>query len=358
MAIPLVGPDGKEYDFDGSPADLQAALKQGYRQGEQSLGDEAKAFATGPALAGAEGVAGGLTAGLSDVLLAPGAGAPKGDLLRDPSGDVGQSAKEAAAREATRLRRENPLAHDIGEVAGAVASPLNKIQGAITGGIGATTALGRIGANVVGGGAVGTLYGAGNAVSDAALGDQNLTAEKLFAGAGLGALLGGGGAGLGTAIGEGGRAVFRRGAAAAADVADPLAEFADERWLKAGGGIQNDIKKIPEGERAAVADAIRTHMSPAGKFLPETLDDAAASLAKERDAVAKQMLQTVGVGDAGGLAPKMNQDEALGAIGKAIDENGARVGEVLKKADAMGATPSYSQTLARIDAFEAGLNPA
>lgn len=355
MSIPLIGPDGRAYEID-DPAGLPGLLTKGFREATaaepQTLGEKAHAALSDVgdvAEAGASGVLRGATAGLSDVASAA--------LKRSDELPAETAARKQALAGQQRLRESNPIASGLGELAGAVVSPLNKVARAVTGALGATTALGRIGAEAVGQGAVGTLFGAGNAMSDAALGDADLTAERLAASVGLGGLLGAAGGGLGAALSEGFRAVVPKVAGAASKLQGPLEEFADNRWLKAGGAIYSDVKKIPEAERPAVANVIREAMTGDGA-LPRSLDDAAASVAAERDATAKQLLQHVGVGDGGGLTSKMNQEEAQAAIDRALESNGKRIGEVLKKADASGARPSYSDVIARLDKFESGLNLA
>lgn len=357
MAIALIGPDGREYEID-DPAKVEAAKALGYREltaaAPATLGEQVRGFGADlkeTVEVGAQGALKGITAGLSDVVLS----APT-----EATGEYPQ--RDADMRQLREQQKQqlaaHPLAHAVGEVAGMVVSPVSKLGAAVTGGIKATTAIGRIGASAVGGGVEGMLFGAGNTLSDAALGDQDLTAEKLAAGIGLGGLLGFGGAGVGAGLAAGYKAIAPKVGRALAGAKGPIQEFADDRWLKAGGGIQSDIKKIPDGERAAVANVIREAMSPAGKVLPGSLDEAAAAVGTQRDQVAQQLLQQAGLGDAGGLLPKMGQDDALEALGKALEVNGKRVGDVLRKADAMGVTPAYSSFLRRLDEFEAGLNPA
>lgn len=357
MAIPLIGPDGREYELD-DPANVAEALKLGYRQvtpeAPQTLGEQAQelgADVKNTLEAGAHGALQGLTGGLF--------GAAEAGPLRS-TGEYPQrdaDMREIAARK-QKVNEASPIAHGIGEFGGMVLSPINKVGLAVRGGVAAKTAIGRIASGALAEGAEGMLYGAGNALSDAALGNHDLTAEKLMAGIGLGGALGLAGGGVGAGLAEGFKAVVPRVGKLLAGAKQPMEEFAENRWLKAGGGIQSDIKKIPEAERAAVASVIREAMAPTGKLLPESLDDAAQAVALERDTVAKQLMKEIGVGDAGGLLPKMDKDEALEALGKGFKENGDRMGAVLKQADEMGAVPSFSGALRRFDELEAGLNPA
>lgn len=348
--IPLVGPDGREYEID-DPAKLPRALELGYRQataeaprtlGEKLLGSVNEA--TDTAQAGASGLVQGVTGGLY--------GAGLGGSLSG-SGEAPDDAalRKFEAEKLTQGREAHPIAAGVGELAGMVLSPINKLAAPIEGAIGATSVLGRIAAKGVSNAAVGSLFGAGNTVSDAALGDQDLTAEKLISGAGLGAVLGAGGGMLGGAVEEGAAKLLPKATKALEGAGDALSEFADKRWLKTAG-IQSDIKKIPLNEHEAVADVLRRHVGPSGN-----LKDAAEAVGKERAAVSDAVLKDIGVGDAGGLKPSMDHEEALEALNKGFDENGKRVGDILKNADASGAKPVHADFQKRIDQFVEGLNP-
>lgn len=356
MAISLIGPDGHPYEMD-DPAKVAAAEKLGYRvvtpEAPVTLAEQATGLGTdvsGALEAGTHGALQGLSAGLF--------GAAVGRGREADESDAAYKVRQFDAAEMNRGKEEHPIASGIGELAGMVLSPINKVGLAVKGGLGATTALGRIGATALGSGAEGLLYGAGNTLSDAALGDQDLTAEKMVAGVGLGGVLGLVGGGIGGGLAEGFKAVLPAAGRLVAAAKGPLSDFAENRWLKAAGGIQSDIKNIPEGERGAVAQVIRDAMAPAGKALPASLDEAASAVALERDAVARQLMKEIGVGDAGGLLPKMDKEEAIAALGRGFKENGDRMGAVLAKADEMGARPSFSGALRRFDELEASLNPA
>jgi len=278
-----------------------------------------------------------------------------------------EKAKYPATAELAEIKRQeeeqrlaaHPFAKGIGEFAGMVINPVGELGKAVTTGIKATTALGRVGAEVAGQAAVGSLFGAGNTLSDAALGDHELTAEKLIAGAGLGAVLGGGGGLLGSAITEGARAVLPDLAKSLEGAQGGLEEFANDRWLKASGGVQAEIKAIPNEERAAVADVLREHFQAPGEALPKgDVKEVLGTVAKESEKVGSDLLSQAGVGNAGGLLPGMDRDAAMEALGKGMEENGRAMGQVLKQADAQGAKFSYPDAVARFDQFEVGLNPA
>lgn len=135
----------------------------------------------------AAGVARGLTFGLSDAALS------MSPALRQRLADYEEYA---------------PTASTGGEIAGMVGGSLlgvgpagwaarggRALEAGIVGGIGAESALARVGGKIAGGAAAGAfengLYEAGKVASDAAISDEPLTAEKLVAGASHGVLFGG-----------------------------------------------------------------------------------------------------------------------------------------------------------------------
>lgn len=317
MAIPLIGPDGAEYELD-DPANLEKAKALGYREATatapQTFGEEARAFGhdvVEKAGTVGEGAVQGVTAGLYGAAL----GRKKG--ISETDEDFARRRFEAD--ELQRRKEENPELHLAGELGGALLSPVNKVGTAITEGIGATTTLGRAGANIVGGSGVGSLFGAGNTLSDAALGDHDLTAEKLFAGVGMGALIGGAGSGLGSLLEEGVGALAPRVGKAVKDA--DLGEWANNRALKAAGATKRDLDYLGDEKASAVGQMLleRGHL---GKGL-EAPNAAGVlkSVSAEKDAVGKQ-------------------------LGKVFDD-----------AQAAGAQPEYSKVLRKLDDFEAGLSP-
>ena len=248
MATPLIGPDGKRYFVDRAE-DLQGAINAGYRvetaEAPQTFGESAQGVgsdALGMLGAATQGVARGFSAGLSDLLIAPAGESPSAADPLDPSGDIAASRRAAASVDASRLRKENPISFGLGEFGGMVASPINKVGAAVRGGIGATTALGRIGASALAEGAEGLLYGAGNTMSDAALGDYDITAEKMIAGVGLGGVLGLAGGGIGAGLAEGFKAVVPKVGKAIAGIKEPLLEIRDLFGMKAAGAMGKDFR--------------------------------------------------------------------------------------------------------------------
>jgi hypothetical protein len=350
--VPVVSPDGT---LGSVPKDNYAkALQSGYRfqtpEEQEKYASQLK-YGDRPGAAAGAGAARGLTLGLSDLAL-PATGLVKKETLRG-------------------LQEENPGASAAGDVGATAATLLipgvgeetapglvAKVGRAIEGGIGATTRTGRLGARVAAGAAEGTLFGAGNAVSDAALGDPNLNAEKLISHVGLAAVLGSGSGLLSGAVSEAAREVLPKASTLATNAQDLLGDFANDRWLKAAGGIQTEIKKIPLDEHGAVADVMRQHLVEPGGLLPKDLKTALESVENERATVGQNVVGESGITDSGGLLPAHDQQEALEALDKARDIHGQRIGRVYEALDAAGARPDLDALQTRIGGMRQGLSLA
>jgi hypothetical protein len=204
-AVPVVAPDGKAGTVDAS--EIALAIRGGYRyetEEQQAARARQERFGERPVAAGAAGFARGATLGLSDVALtktglvepetlkalqeenlpasigAEVAGTALPFLIPEPTTTAG-----AAARAAISLPK---LAAKAGRAAGAgVEGALRRKAGKEV----ASTLLERGAGRIAAGGAEGAIFGAGQAVSEAALGDTTLAAEKLAANVTMGALLGG-----------------------------------------------------------------------------------------------------------------------------------------------------------------------
>jgi hypothetical protein len=229
------------------------AARQTYRE-RSTVGQQA--------LTVGEGAARGATLGLSDVALT--------QALGD---DYRKSARERS--------QVNPISAGVGEVGGAIAGSL--ATGGVLGAVGApargvaavgraaegltgaglealgydgASALGRMGARAarlgVSGAVEGSLYGAGQAVSKTALDGSELSAEKVLASMGAGAVLGGvTGAGLG-ALTEGASSAL--GGLSGDGLRASAREVASESALKAAGAQGSDIRKLV-GRRTGEAAA-------------------------------------------------------------------------------------------------------
>lgn len=211
----------------------------------------------GAAVEGAEGVAGAArVAGAAGELAEAGNVARGAGLASRTIGTLG-----AAPRAVARL-------------GGLAAEGAERVVGK-----GATSILGKIAQRSVPlaaqGATEGAFYGAGQEVSEAALGDHELTAEKLLAGAGKGALLGG----AGGAVMGAGEVVAKAAAQKAFKLAgehgleDWLQSFADSRTIKALGASQRDISRLGRtGEEATermgdIAQTVRGYKFENGEKL-------------------------------------------------------------------------------------------
>jgi hypothetical protein len=334
MSVPLIGPDGQKYTLtNDDPAALEKAREDGFHvEGETSPHD----IAEQQAQAAEVGMARGATFGLSDVALGEG-GAEEQKSLK-------------------RLQEEHPVASGLGELAGAVLSPVNKV-GALVEGPRAATLAGRLGQKVLGGAAVGSLYGAGQTVSDASLGDPELTADKLIGHVGLGAILGGLGGGLGGAVEEAVAGVVPKLARSTSKAQSILDEVANDATVKATRATQTEINRIGEANIQELGGVLRDrgHLSSSPEKILETVTG-------DREAQAQAVLKQLGLDVE--LPHGFEQEEAKAALAKALDKAGERVGAALEGVDASaqfpgGARPSYSEILKRIDELEASaLDPA
>lgn len=254
--VRVVAPNGKAGTLDSD--ELQSALQEGYRvETEEDVAQrEQAAHFDNPLKAGGIAALRGASFGLSDALAV-------GADITTPEDLKGY--KDA-----------NPVASTVGEAGGIVASSLvgpgvglakgaTAVERMIAGegaGLG-TKLLGKAAAGALEGGA----YGAGQAVSDSVLENQDLTAESLLAHVGLGAALGAGGNAL---VGAGGAAGKKLVSAAAegledTSVKEAIGKFSRERMLKAAGFIQSDLGKVELGRQQQIADDILA-LGRAGKF--------------------------------------------------------------------------------------------
>lgn len=199
--IPLINPAGEVVTADASGAP-ELIQKYGYRQAApQEVHEEQikEKYGNNEVRAGIEGMLRGGTFGLSDVGMRA----------------FGVPAEDIAGRE-----EANPVANVVGQGLGVGASlllggPASLIsKGATKAGLAATEGLAgneiarRIAAATLSGSLEGSAYGLGQSVSEAAIGDPTLNAQKIFHNIGisglLGGALGGGVATLGAGLRKGG----------------------------------------------------------------------------------------------------------------------------------------------------------
>jgi hypothetical protein len=341
------------------PEEVQAISDK--RQYGTGLGNTARAAA--------EGFGSGLTLGGTDALIA---------------GVGGEEARKGLAGR----RRANPIASGVGQVAGALA-PLALSGGAaapeeaaalgageaaaggasalgtageLAGGavrtlgaghraiagvgslvergaargleaLGATgeTALGRIGAAGVKmaarGAAEGALYGGAQAASDSVLSGDDITAEKIVAGMGHGALFGGA---LGGALGLGGSALSE-GAAKLVPKREALEQVAREQGLKGAGFKGSDFRKLAG---RATGDAAETRIAA-------TADDLMRTTLETGEQAGQRVLQ-----------PGANVEETLGRVSQAKTEAAAKLGglkdTISEGMDAAGERPDLGKFFQRV----------
>jgi hypothetical protein len=300
----LIGPDGKEYAFDGDDAALSNAKAKGFRvASEIGAVDTALDTAKAAGLAAVQGASAGLF------------GAAATGAQADEESPENAQSRWHVASELKRGAEEHPVASTLGEMAGMLTSPLNALTPALEGERAATVA-GRLGQKVASNAAVGSLFGAGNAVSDAALGDAPLTAEKLVAGAGLGALLGGLGGGIGGAIEEGAAKVLPKLSTVLKGGQSALDGIADDFALKSFRNTKAELSKFSE---AQLADAVK--------------------VTRERGHL------------------RLSPEEMAQAVRNDVAGVGKTKGAFLDAADAGSVKPDFKAALDALDQHVAGMSP-
>lgn len=175
------------------------------------------------AISGLEGVARGATLGGSDVL-------ERGLGISTPEAMLGR-------------REANPVTSTLGQIAGNVG--LTSLTGGLAAPIEGAIGAGTLGA-AVGTGVEGAVLGAGNVVSDAALGDPDLNAQKAITDIGFGAA-------IGAVLGGAGHAIFGKAPEAieSPSIGDKLNEFATKenesaRTAKALSAAEDGMPKDKE----------------------------------------------------------------------------------------------------------------
>lgn len=226
--VPMMNPSGTVFDVDLDKAMEASGLGWTYEGSEQRRQRELQeqyGDAGGQALSAIAGAGRGLTFGLSDLALtSTGAVDPK--TLRDleEANPAASMAGELTAIGASIFAGGGAgLLSKIGTAPRAAAKLGLKAETAVAKAIAPQGLFGRVAAKAasVGTGSAieGALYGGGQAISESALGDIDLTAENLLSGIGVGAALGGTfGAGLGagfsglSSLGKGIGSITRGGA--------------------------------------------------------------------------------------------------------------------------------------------------
>jgi hypothetical protein len=275
--LPMWSPQGEIHDVPAEQA--SEALHMGGRVATEAerhkAAMEAKyGGAGGAAIAGGAGLARGATVGLSDPAAVGVAKALGGKALAEKTRETLSEAKEAhpyvsgaaelagavlptlvapeaEAGEAAGLLRTGVRTvgaparalSAIGEAAGSLVPRAAEGAGLGTRMLAAAVKHGATGA------AEGALFGAGNEISEATLGDHDLTAEKLMAGLGHGAVMGGL---FGAGLGAGGEAAGSAAKSLAGIVSPRAARFAEDQTLRSlmvssSKKLLASLEALPEG---------------------------------------------------------------------------------------------------------------
>lgn len=129
----------------------------------------------------------------------------------------------------------------------------------------------------------GGVYGAGGAYSDAALDNEDLTAERLMSGAKHGALMGGAigaGIGAGTELAE--RAIQKVAGAVVPKIREAVEDFAEQRAFKAAGGSKSWMNRAMD--RAGGAEEVSKDLLARGHITyTSTPESVAQSVAKDAE---------------------------------------------------------------------------
>lgn len=267
---------------------------------------------------------GGELAGMVAPMLLPGVGEAE---------VAGEGA--AAARGGGIVARLGQLAAAPTRFAGAAGEAFGGLARAGVEGLGATEggALARLAHGAAQGAAEGALYGSGQAVSEATLHDEPLTAEKFLAGAGLGAVLGGVAGGGLSAVGSLGRAALSKGSEAAAGLFERFGTSAEKVATKEGELATDLVEKSPLrqwGDNFAQRKAIQS--TGANLKQIEVLDRMGPEV-KAR--VAQQILDDLPALEGKSSLATMSKADLSNAGEKNFDLLGADLGDRLDKLDAL-----------------------
>lgn len=348
VRIPVVGPDGRQGTI--AAEDSGSAFQNGWRfqtadevRAQTAAGiEEGRAQAYDKAgTAFAAGILRGATVGLSDVA-------------------IGALGDGEAARE---IRDRSPLASLGGEIVGgvaALASPLTpaaqvaKMGAAVTrgttGALAATTRASKVVSELVGAGAgslvEGAAYGAGQLLTEEALGDPELSAQQMMATVGLSGILGGA---LGV-VGKGASQAWNRWKASSVNPAAVLGEGYGKATAKAfglSGEAENEFVKVFERGAANERQEIVHYMAnpdelyARGLAAVKELDEAGRAGAKltgeiRQGAVGSVAADTVAPAQAAAATSVLDSlNEAAGKLGgsenfkKAVGADVAQVAQDL-----------------------------
>lgn len=243
--VNVISPDGEVGSI--STADLETAQSQGYRvesDEERSARIEKEAYGDRPVAAVAAGIARGATFGLSDPLL------EKTGLVQKSTIEGLQKHNEGASVTGELIGAVAPALIPGGQftAAGAAARAGVAAERAIAGAAGG--ALRKVAASAAAGALEGSLYGAGQLVTEEMLGDSKVTGQKAAATLGMSTILGGGGGAVAKGLGLGAGRLFKR----AGGLGDDVARAADDAIP---GNVADDVlpdSAVADGAAAAAPD--------------------------------------------------------------------------------------------------------
>ncbi len=313
--VPMVSPDGT---VGTVPADQAgAAQAQGFTpmSGEEYQQEQLKGQyggLGGMARAGLEGGARGLTFGLSDLAAAKlgGESVRKGMAARKELFPLTAGAGEVAGMVLPVLASGGAAAGAEGAAGAAEGASVLGTLGAIPRGVaaagglaehataglvgeGATSLLGRVAQRAIpmaaGGAVEGAALGVGHQISEDALGGDEITAEKLLAAAGHGALAGGIAGGAIGAVAETGKYALEKAMSGSGSLRDSLKAFAEERTAKALGARGSDLKRLgSEAEMHTMARDVMDYRFADGTKLLKASDTTESLAPKVKAALEEQ----------------------------------------------------------------------
>lgn len=351
--VPVVGPDGRVTTIKGAQAaDFftsaeglvgGAAGQQALRQ--QQLQDEFGGVG-GTLGAGALGALRGATLGLSDVALAETglverrtlAGLQEANegasLGGEALGILGATLATGGAGGAAR--------GVVGTTARAVSAPTRAVmalgRGVEAGGaalLGESLA-GRVATTAIQGAVEGSLFGVGQAVSESAVKDVPLTAERIVAAAGHGALLGGGlGAGM-----TGAAALVRGAASKVGDVGASILGRVEGRAAELAGELGASVPKT-EGTVMALVDRYGREQAIKATGANLGMVERLQAMGRDiEDRVITKLLDAAPEALGKKAGSILNPAEKAAAAERLVQRDGERIGQMLDELAAAGQKPN------------------
>lgn len=344
--VPVVGEDGRIAILKGADAAAYLQTAQGGIGGvasgeqlrQQQLQDEYGGVG-GQALAAGAGVLRGVVPlGLSDQALV----ALGGENMRtDLRGLQEANPWTSAGSELVGMGLGVAAGGALGAGGKLISGAGRAAEGLAATALGAETALARAGIAAAGAATEGALYGVGSAVSQAALQNTDLTAEKILAAAGHGALLGG--------VTGGGLSLAGSALRATGERAGGFLSKLSEKE----GALAGDLAAAaPKTEAGALAMASRVEQEAAIKstganatMVKEIIDPKNAGM---RERVVRMVAEDLPVmaGKQAGSIIRTAEEKATAAV-KLVEDRGAKIGSLVDELAASGAKADVSALLSQ-----------